>query len=494
MKTSKAFLTLSLFASSFGAFAQSADFIHEINGPHNRYGYGQRVIYEMNVGSMTPEGTFDAAAKRLAGLKELGVDVVWLMPVYPRGLDENSIDSPYGARDFSQVNPKYGTVEDMRRFVNAAHKLNMEVWLDWVPNHTATDNVWVETHPDFYRHNEDGTLFHPYSGPFKYNDVAQLDYENPACAEAMTATMEYWFSYTGLDGLRCDFVSSQFMPKDYWHKVMPRLKSFKSPLTGLPVTMLGESDFHSCKHLYSAGWDYDYAWEFNDRLLEVGHSADAAKLQKACEQLVNDPLYYNLDRMVYLTNHDANHNDHVHTLEQKFGDNRYAFTVLSFTLYGMPMLYNGQEIGDQQDLNYFADTKIDWSLTDPTMQNLLPTLTALKHSVPALRDGLTFEERGKVEFLATGNSAVMAYLRKPASKHRHGQPAAAQDEPQSEVLVVMNLGAAPAKVQLPGVEGEWEQWVDSKTIANGPERKAVTLDAKQKMQLPAKGYAVYVRK
>lgn len=476
MKTKTLFIaSLLMSASVFTAKAQTADMAAEINSIENRYGYGQRVIYEMNIGAMTPEGTFKAAAERLQELKELGVDVVWLMPVYPRGTDENSIDSPYASKDFSKVNPKYGTIDDMREFIKKAHALNLEVWLDWVPNHTATDNVWVETHPEFYRHNEDGTLFHPYSGPFKYNDVAQLDYENPALAEAMTASMEYWLAYTGLDGLRCDFVSSQFMTKDYWHKNMARLKAFKSPLTGLPITMLGEADFKSSRHLYTAGWDYDYAWSFNDRLLEVGSSADAAKLQKACEELVFDDDYTNFNRMVYLTNHDANHNDHVHTLEQKFGENRYSLSVLEFTLFGMPLIYNGQEIGDMKDLNYFTDEKVDWNLRDEKMNALLRKLTAMKHTVPALRDGKA-SERGALKFINTGNPEVMAYVRTLGD---------------SKALVLLNLGKA-CTVKVKDMAGQWNMLLDSKTVETPMKNVPVKFGKNQSLKLAAKGYAVYV--
>lgn len=477
MKKNLLLSVLTILCTFTAAAGENNDFTRDINSIHNRYGYGKRVIYEMNIGSMTPEGTFKAAAERLEELKVLGIDVVWLMPVYPRGEDENSIGSPYASKDFSKVNPSYGTVDDMRAFVKKAHELNLEVWLDWVPNHTATDNVWTETHADFFRYNEDGSLFHPFSGPIKYNDVAQLDYDNPALAEAMTASMEYWLAYTGLDGLRCDFVGSPFMRKNYWHEVMPRLKAFKSTLTKEPITMLGEADFFHAKHLYDAGWDYDYAWSFNDSLLAVGHGNDAARLQRACEELINDRAYDNLDRMVYLTNHDANHNDHVHTLAEKFGDNRYSFTVLTFTLYGMPLLYNGQEIGDHQDINYFEDTKIDWSLSDDTMTNLIRTLTAMKHTVPAIQDGKTPSERGETIFLDTKNPEVLAYLRKQGD---------------SEALVILNLGK-PTTIKLTDMQGQWTQWLDAKNVTQGPQQKTVNFAKKQSLKLGAHGYQVYVK-
>src|SRR5574344_502769 len=93
------------------------------------------VIYELNVGSFTTEGTFTAATTKLNDLRTLGIDIVWLMPIYPRG---GGINSPYAATDYQAVNPSYGTISDLKTFVSKAHSLGMKVWLDWVPNHTAT--------------------------------------------------------------------------------------------------------------------------------------------------------------------------------------------------------------------------------------------------------------------------------------------------------------------------------------------------------------------
>lgn len=456
--------------------AEAQDYASEINSQSKYYGYGRRVIYEMNIGSFTTEGTFNAAEKQLGRLKDLGIDVVWLMPIYPRGTDENSINSPYASKDFSQVNPSYGTVADMRNFVAKAHAMNMEVWLDWVPNHTATDNIWTVTHPDFYRHNADGSFFHPYAGPIKYNDVAQLEYNNPALAEMMTAMQEYWFGATGIDGLRVDFISSTFMPKDYWHKAIPNLKKFKSPLTGKEVTLLGEADFNHSKHLYSAGWDYDYAWAFNDSLQHKKETSDAVRIQRLCEELVSNPNYENLDRMVYLTNHDTNHDNRKPTLKDKYGDNRYPFTVLSFTIYGMPLIYNGQENGNHQDINYFADTKIDWNLTDPKMTNTLRSLTAMKHVVKAFADGKTPAERGSVKFLNTGSKEVLAYLR---------------ENDGSKAVVILNLGKAKT-IKLNDVQGTWTKWLDSETIVNGLSKSQVQLGKSAKIRLGNKGYIVLV--
>ena len=139
-----------LHASYFISPALAADYVDAINSATAKNEAGHQVIYEMNVGSFTTEGTFAVAQQRLGELKALGVDIVWLMPIYPRG---GGINSPYAATDFQQTNPNYGTIADLKALVNAAHTLNMEVWLDWVPNHTATDAKWVTEHPEYYKKN-----------------------------------------------------------------------------------------------------------------------------------------------------------------------------------------------------------------------------------------------------------------------------------------------------------------------------------------------------
>ena len=147
----------------------AGDYVDNINATVVARPAGQQVIYEMNVGSFTQAGTFEAAQQRLEELKTLGVDIVWLMPIYPRGTS----GSPYAATNFQQTNSKYGSIGDLKAFVSHAHGLGMEVWLDWVPNHTATNADWVTSHPEYYA-KSGGQMIHPNN----YGDVWQLDYNN----------------------------------------------------------------------------------------------------------------------------------------------------------------------------------------------------------------------------------------------------------------------------------------------------------------------------
>ena len=437
------------------------DFISDINNPDKKYGFGHRVIYEMNVGSFTKEGTFDAASEKLSDLKSLGIDVIWLMPIYKR---DGGLNSPYAASDFRTPNPSYGKISNLKSFVSKAHKLNMEVWLDWVPNHTACNHPWLKEHPEYY-----AKELHPF-----YSDVSQLNYENSDLRKEMTDTLKYWIDEADIDGYRCDFISSPYIPNDYWLEAIPELKKYKE---GKTITMLGESDFTDATRLFGTGWDYDYAWWFQETALwkTMGDTSHAANLKKVCDQLVNDKRYSELDRMVYLTNHDVNFNHNV-KLSSMYGDNKYSFTVLIFTLYGMPLVYNGQEIGGEDILNYFSDSKVNWNNHDSKMYNTIRTLTAMKHTINAFKDGKDMDERGSVKWIESNNS-VAAYIRKNG---------------KSEALVVLNLGNK-IDITLSGVtEGSYTQWLDSKTIADGVSQKKVDLSTKPTISLEKRGYAVYV--
>ena len=205
-----AFLPLHLFAG---------DYVDDINTATNNE-VGHQVIYEMNIGSFTQAGTFTAAQQRLDELKTLGVDIVWLMPIYPRG---GGINSPYAATNFQQANPAYGTIDDLKALVARAHELNMEVWLDWVPNHTATNADWVTSHPEYYSKNGSGQMIHPNN----YNDVYQLDYNNSDLVNAMNDCLKFWIDQTDIDGYRCDYVSSNSIPTSYWQAAIPEIKGYK---------------------------------------------------------------------------------------------------------------------------------------------------------------------------------------------------------------------------------------------------------------------------
>lgn len=453
-----------------GSRMAANDFVDDINA--GAYGRGQQVIYEMNVGSYTPEGTFAAAEQRLDDLKRTGVDIVWLMPIYPRG---GGINSPYAAVDFKAVNPNYGTVDDLKSFVSAAHDKGMKVWLDWVPNHTATDAKWVSSHPEYYK-----TVNGKMVNPNNYGDVYQLNYNNVGLVEAMNDCLKYWIDEADIDGYRCDYISSRDIPVSYWQNTIPMLKNYKS---GKEIVMLGESDFTDPNNvrLQSAGFDYDYAWGFQTKLEKYGSAGVYANpLKVYCTDLIEASKQMDVARMVYVTSHDMNWNEEKKTLISKYGQNRYLLTVLSYTLWGMPMIYNGMETGGNQALNYFEDTKIDWTQTDKKMLNTIRTLAALKHTQAALHDGAMASDNAPVEFLSTTNSNqhILAYRRAAGN---------------SEVIVLLNTGTTTQTALLTGINGTYSQWLNSESIAKGVSRRSFKFTGNLSVSVPAKGYLVYVK-
>ena len=444
-----------------------ADYVDDINSATAKNESGHQVIYQMNVGSFSAEGTFAAAQQRLDELKTLGVDIVWLMPIYPRG---GGINSPYAATNFQQTNPSYGTIADLKSFVTRAHELNMEVWLDWVPNHTATDADWVTTHPEYYA-KSGGQMIHPNN----YNDVWQLDYNNSNLVNAMNDCLKFWIDQADIDGYRCDYISSPYIPTSYWQSTIPMIKSYK---TGKKITFLGEADIaqhNDAARLKTAGFDYDYAWAYQTSLLNFGpNGVYAAPLRTNATTMLNASNTVSFKRMLYLTNHDQNWNEDKKTLTEKYGNNRYPLTVLAYTLYGMPLIYNGQEIGGNQPLNYFQDTKIDWTVKDDKMLNTIRTLTALKHTVPALSDDAIVNL-----ITVSGNTSAMAFTRKSGD---------------SEILVVMNMANSAGNATITGLtSGAWSLWLTSETIAQGTSRKQETFGTSKTISLEAKGYRVYVK-
>jgi glycosidase len=426
----------------------------------------QNVIYQLDLYNFTSQGTLAAAQARLDYLKDLGIDIIWLMPIHPRGIQGRigSLGSPYAPRDYHAVNSDFGTIADLRAFVAAAHERGMQVWLDWVANHTAKDNVWITQHREYYN----STL----TSPNGYGDVYQLDYSKEATQLAMIEAMQYWIDQVDIDGYRCDYISSNTIPTAFWTRAIKALKEYKP---GKTITMLGEGDMaNSVQRLLVCGWDYDYAWGFQSAL--VNNKNNPAGVLNQCRNLVGDLRFNNMSRMVYLTNHDQNYESSMNT---QYGNNTYAFTVLTFTLYGMPLLYNGQETGYllTRKLDYFNRTPINWNVVDNKMQNTVRALTAFKHSCDALIDN--GDRASEVTFHTTGNNNLIAY-----SRHHNDQTA----------LVVLNLGSSAVNSVVTGLEaGEWKLAIDVENISAGLTAIPVTLNANQSFSIPAGGYKVYYK-
>ena len=434
-----------------------------------------RIIYELNLYNFTEEGTLAAAQQHLDRLKTLGVDILWLMPIQKRtDVQEwkdylgSSIGSPYSLKDYTLLNPDHGTMDDLKDFVNAAHSKGMKVWLDWVANHTAWDNVWATEHPEYYKQDEEGNP----TSPIDFKDVLELNMNKVETQDAMIEAMKYWVINADFDGFRCDYASSPTIPTEFWSKAITSLKAVKSGLE-----FIAEADFNDNSNLLGCGFNFDYAWTFNGNLQGVGSGLGGNALYNFAEPLINDSNFDGMGRMVYVTNHDLAQKK---SLSAMYGDNKYLMTVISFTIYGMPLIFNGQEIGENKTQDPFNVDNIDWNNVDVKMQNTIKTLAYLKHTTPALADG-TIEQRASTELIKAGSANVFAFTRTKGD---------------SKVLVVVNLSANQTKVRLSGIEaGQYTQVLNSRTIESaGPQQSEVTLGDPLAIYLESKGFAVYVKK
>jgi len=410
-----------------------------------------KVIYELNVRNYSTQG-FNGVKNDLQRLKDLGVDIIWLMPIHPIGAEkrEGSLGSPYSIKDYKAVNPEFGTDQDFKNMIEAAHALNMEVWMDWVANHTAWDHPWVSQHLDYYS-SLNGQQ--PYS-PNGWNDVAQLNFNNQNLRAAMIDAMKYWVTNFNIDGYRCD--AATFIPKDFWQQARTQVDAIKK------IAWLCEGDNPD----YMSVFDYDYAWGFNTELNNFGSGTNTANLVTACENLFNNPVYKNKGRMVYLTNHDLN--AHEGTEFTRYGANVLPLTVLSFTIYDMPLIYNGQEIGMNKTMSLFEPSAVQWDPTNKIYLNLFQKLTKLKRTQPALEDGAN---RGTLKVIPTNKENVFVYSRKRGD---------------NEVLVMLNFNNVAVNFKWSG-DVPYGNFKD--ILTNGQK----TFSATDGNILMEKGYAVFVK-
>ncbi|NNK38770.1 MAG: alpha-amylase [Xanthomonadales bacterium] len=330
------------------------------------------VLYQINTRQFTPEGTFAAAEKHLPRLKALGVDILWLMPVQPIGKKhrKGELGSPYSIRDYYGVNPEFGDLESLKRFIAAAHDLGLYVILDWVANHTAWDNPLVEQHPEWFSRNALGE-FHP---PLwtDWSDVIQLDYGQPGLRRYMADAMKWWVSEVGMDGFRCDVAG--FVPLDFWNRVRAELDAVR------PVFMLAEWEE---RDLHARAFDMTYAWSWYNTVHGLAMGKSGVGSLNAFHYQDENSWPEGAMRLLFTSNHDKNAWEA--TQFEAFGEALDSAIVLSVVSKGTPMVYNGQEAGNARRLAFFDRDPIEWR--EHPIGELYRRLFALKKANSALWNG-----------------------------------------------------------------------------------------------------------
>jgi glycosidase len=371
----------------------------------------QASMYEVNVRQFTPEGTLNAFAAHLPRLAQMGVGILWFMPIQPIGVlnRKGGLGSYYSIRDYTAVNPEFGSLADFKAIVTTAHQLGMKVILDWVANHTAWDHPWVTSNKTRYKLNDRGEVFSVTFGSGAdveyWTDVVGLNYDSAQARQdlwpAMTAAMSFWLREADIDGFRCDVAS--LVPTQFWEQARVQLERTK------PVFMLAESDKAD---LHAKAFDMTYDWDLFDRLREIAKGKADASALPAWWQRRQQKYPADAYGMNFTANHDSNswhgscaeHYGSVACLK--------AMVMLTTLLPGMPLVYGGQEGFFDKRLQFFERDPIHWR--DRPLLGFYEHMLGLKQTQPALANGAA---GGGLEFLDAGNANVVSFTRE-----RGGEP------------------------------------------------------------------------
>ena len=376
----------------------------------------QSNIYEVNLRQFSSAGTINAFEKALPRLKDMGVEVLWFMPITPIGLEgrkaiEAEMGSYYAVKNYKAFNPDYGTMDDWKAFVKHAHDMGFKVITDWVANHSSPDNPWMKVHPDFYAKDSTGKVI----APFDWTDVRKLNYDNRELRDSMIDAMRFWVTETDIDGFRCDVADE--VPVDFWKECIASLKKIKN------VFMLAEG---SKLELYAAGFDELYTWGMMNAMTDLYKGK--ISVTKFDSTINADIAAYpkNAYRLFFTTNHDENSWNG--TEFEKYGDAYKTFAVFSQTMYqSVPLIYNGQEDMNKKRLKFFVKDTIAWDGKN-AMAPFYKTLLTLRKSNVALAADASYKR-----LKSTADSSVLAYLRE---KDGH------------KVAVILNLSKKEQKFKI----------------------------------------------
>ena len=367
------------------------------------------VVYEIYPRAFSSQGNFNGITARLDDLKNLGVDILWLMPIHPIGQEKKkgTIGSPYAVRDYYGINPDYGTKEDFKKLITEAHRRGMKVIIDIVANHTSWDSVMMKS-PDFYEHDAAGRITYPHD----WSDVAELNYANPQLRRYMTDMLKYWIREFDLDGFRCDVAEE--VPTDFWENARAELDKIKPD-----IVMLAEG--HKAELLLKA-FDFDYSWPLHNALTNALQGRGRASDLRATWEQESSAWPRGSLHLRFSDNHDERR------AIARFGEPAaLAASALMFTLDGVPLVYNGMEVGDTTESGapaLFEKLPIFWPIAErrPEFPRFYKQIMTLRRSSVALR-------RGSLEWLRNSDEArVVTYVRRTADE---------------EVLVAVNLSNLP---------------------------------------------------
>jgi len=316
------------------------------------------LLYEINERAFSSSGNFAGITARLDSIKALHVNVIWLMPIHPIG-NINSVNSPYSVKNYFEVNPEFGTLEDFRTLVKEAHNRNMAVIIDWVANHTSWDNPWMQN-SNWYVKDAAGNIIHPPGT--NWLDVAELDFTNSEMKLEMIRAMKYWIYTANIDGYRCDAADN--VPFSFWKQANDSLRAISSH----KLIMLAEG---SRSDHFTAGFNLNFGWNFYDKNVNVFKNNNSAV--GIYPTHVNE--YFGIPSGSHKLRFTSNHDKCAweDTPLVFFGGKKGSITAFAITAFmgGVPLIYNGQEVGCPIKLPIFTKSPINWTI-NPDMLKEYP--------------------------------------------------------------------------------------------------------------------------
>jgi glycosidase len=358
-------------------------------------------IYEVNIRQYTAEGTFKAFEKHLPRIKEMGIDIIWFMPITPISQvnKKGSLGSYYACSSYTKISPEFGSETDFKDLVDAAHALGMKVIIDWVANHTGCHHEWMQANPSWFTQDAAGN-FTEHNG---WDDVVDLNFDNPLMRIALIDAMEFWVNQFNIDGFRCDM--AHLVPLDFWIEARTNLEKIKM------LYWLAETEDIA----YHQVFDTSYAWAWMHASKKVGKEFDGMQeVYNVLHQYAQYPK--GAYKLFFTSNHDENSWNG--TEYEKYGIAAKAWAVFTATWYGQPLIYSGQELPNTKRLAFFDKDQIEWTTALPRLHQFYKTLLTARKAFPVLQSSNVFN-------LPT-DGAVMAYLK--------------QDQGQT-ALVVLNFSA-----------------------------------------------------
>ena len=356
------------------------------------------VLYELNIRQFTPEGTFSAARERLPFLRSVGIDAIWLMPIYPIGIEgrKGKLGSYYSIRDYTGVNEEFGSAKELREFIGAAHALGIKIILDWVANHTARDARWIsERAADWYERDEAGVA----KVPWDWTDTAKLNYANHDVWRGQIDAMRYWVEEFKVDGFRCDM--AMLVPIEFWQEVAEELHRVKPD-----IFMLAEAEEDN---LFDRAFNASYQWNIHHIMCDIAKGARRVWDMRNAIHAERAKYPKEAIRMSFTSNHDEN--SWSGSEQSRFGRALEVMTAMTFLMPStMPLIYTGQEVGYDHSFEFFDRDPIPAeAYKENRTTELYRRLTALKHSEAALAAG----ERGgeMIEIENNAKDCMMTFVR-----------------------------------------------------------------------------------